>query len=80
MIDPDSQRLKNKVAIVTGGARGIGKGIAIRYIKEGVKVVIADMKEKEADETLKEIEGMEGEAIFVRTDVTESVSIEDMVK
>ena len=52
MIDPNSQRLKGKVAIVTGGARGIGKGIALRYVKEGANVVIADRKEKEANETV----------------------------
>ena len=47
MIDPDSQRLKDKVAIITGGAKGIGKGIALRYVKEGVKVVIIADKNAE---------------------------------
>ena len=41
-------RLQNKVAIITGAARGIGKAIAERYVKEGAKVVIADLNEEGA--------------------------------
>ncbi len=40
-------RLKNKVAIVTGGSRGIGAATVRRFVKEGAKVVIADLLEKE---------------------------------
>jgi 3-oxoacyl-[acyl-carrier protein] reductase len=76
----DSQRLEDRVSIITGGARGIGKGIALRYVKEGVKVVIADMKEKEANETLREISEIGGDALFVKTDVTDSASLENLVK
>lgn len=72
-------RLEGKVAIVTGGARGIGKGIATRFAAEGAKVIIADLKEKEAADTLNEIKSMGAEAVFIKTDVTSSKSIEDMV-
>lgn len=79
MKDKD-KRLSGKVAIITGGARGIGKGIALRYAQEGAKIVIADLKEKEAAATLKEIEDRGSTAIFTKTDITDNKSIEDMVR
>lgn len=80
MQDYKDRRLDGRVAIVIGGAKGIGKAIALRYIKEGVKAVITDMMEKEANETLEEVKKMGGEAIFIKTDVTNNHSIENMVK
>ena len=44
-----SMKLNNKVAVVTGAARGIGKAIAERYVSEGAKVIIADLNEQGAD-------------------------------
>ncbi len=46
-------RLKNKVAIVTGSASGIGKGIALALAKEGAHVAIVDVNEEKGQETLK---------------------------
>ena len=46
-------RLKNKVAIVTGSASGIGKGIALAMAKEGAHVAIVDVNEEKGQETLK---------------------------
>ena len=62
-------RLKDKVAIVTGGSSGIGKAIAFGYVKEGAKVVIAALHEDKCLETAEEIEKMGGQAIYYTLDV-----------
>ncbi len=71
--------LSKRVAIITGGARGIGKGIALKFAGEGCSVVIADILEAEAQETIKEITDKGVEGIFARCDVTNSRMVQDMV-
>ena len=51
-------RLRNKIAIVTGGARGIGRAIAKAYVREGAKVVIADKDLEEAERTAASLNDM----------------------
>jgi 3(or 17)beta-hydroxysteroid dehydrogenase len=63
-------RVKGKVAIVTGGASGIGKATASLLAKEGAKVVIADINEADGKKVAEEIKGGGGKAIFVKHDVT----------
>jgi len=64
------QRLKDKVAIVTGGGRGIGKAICLKMAEEAAKVVVADILDKEARQTADEINANGGEALAVKVDVT----------
>jgi NAD(P)-dependent dehydrogenase (short-subunit alcohol dehydrogenase family) len=72
-------RLQNQVAIVTGAGRGIGRGIAEVFAKEGAKVVIATLKEDEGQETLESIRNAGGEAVVVQTDVSDEVSVKAMI-
>jgi 3-hydroxybutyrate dehydrogenase len=68
-------RLKDKVAIVTGAASGIGKEIAKTFAREGARVVIADLNQKAADATATELGGA-GKALGVAMDVTNELQVE----
>jgi NAD(P)-dependent dehydrogenase (short-subunit alcohol dehydrogenase family) len=71
--------LKDRIAIVTGSATGIGRGIALKFAGEGCSVVVADIKEKEARETAAEITRLGSRAFFVNCNVTDSLQINNMV-
>jgi NAD(P)-dependent dehydrogenase (short-subunit alcohol dehydrogenase family) len=73
-------RLPGKVAIVTGAAGGIGRATAALFAREGAKVVVADIQEEQARETVRQIASDGGEAIFARTDVGQDVDVERMVR
>ncbi len=73
-------RLKNKVSIITGAGSGIGQGIAFAFVKEGAKIVVADWSEKEGKETVEQINKKGGEAVFIKTDVSKTKDINEMVK
>jgi NAD(P)-dependent dehydrogenase (short-subunit alcohol dehydrogenase family) len=64
-------RLKGKVAIVTGGAYGMGESTARLFAREGAKVVIADVLDREGGEVANSINGEGGDALFVHLDVAE---------
>lgn len=68
-------KLKDKIAIVTGSASGIGKEIAIVYAREGAKVVIADMNKDAAEATAKELRGGGAQAMSVAMDVTDEAAV-----
>jgi 3-oxoacyl-[acyl-carrier protein] reductase len=63
-------RLDGKVAIVTGGGRGLGKVFCLSMAEEGAKVVVADILYQEAEQTAKEIKARDGSAISLKVDVT----------
>lgn len=73
-------KLQNKVAIVTGGARDIGRAISLKLAAEGAKVVINYMSnEANAESVLSEIKAAGGEAITVKADVTKQADVEALV-
>jgi 2-hydroxycyclohexanecarboxyl-CoA dehydrogenase len=71
--------LKDKVAIITGGAKGMGRGMAVKFAAEGCAVAIADIAVKEAEEAVAEIEKKGGKAIAVKCDVTDIRQVEAAV-
>jgi 3-oxoacyl-[acyl-carrier protein] reductase len=72
--------LDNKVAIVTGGARGLGEAYCLRLAQEGARVVVADILEKEAGEVAQKIKAAGGQAIAVKTDVTSEAETKSMAE
>lgn len=74
------QRLANKVALVTGASSGIGRATAIAFAREGAKVVLASRNEESSLETLRMVEEVGGEGIFVRTDVSIARDVEKLVQ
>src|SRR5438067_1581912 len=73
-------RLAGKVAIVTGAASGIGRATAALFAREGARVVVADVDEQRARETVGQITAAGGEAVFARTDVGLDADVERMVR
>ena len=64
-------RLRGKVALISGGARGMGESEARLFVREGAKVVIGDILEIEGRAVEADIGAAGGDALFVRLDVTE---------
>lgn len=72
--------LKNKVALVTGAAQGIGKAIAVRLAREEAKVAIADVKLDLAQATVVELQSQDAKAAAFQVDVSDSSQVEELVK
>jgi 3-oxoacyl-[acyl-carrier protein] reductase len=71
--------LADRVAVITGGAAGMGKAIARKFAEEGCSVVISDISETSGEQTADEIQKNGGEAIFVQCDVTSNHQVQEMV-
>jgi NAD(P)-dependent dehydrogenase (short-subunit alcohol dehydrogenase family) len=72
--------LDGRVAIVTGGAVGIGRGIALKFAEEGCSVVVADISEKEGKKTAEDIVQKGSKSLFVNCNVTQTSQVENLVK
>ncbi|MDN5830308.1 MAG: SDR family oxidoreductase [Staphylococcus equorum] len=72
-------RLDNKIAIVTGGAGGIGSGIVRSYVKENAKVVIADIAEEKGQALSQELNNQGYDTLFIKTDLSNKASLQTCV-
>src|SRR5574337_581415 len=73
-------RLKDKVVIVTGAARGIGRAIAMRCAQEGARVIVADVRDEQGQATAREIEEAGGQAMFIHCDVSRRADVDALVQ
>jgi 3-oxoacyl-[acyl-carrier protein] reductase len=72
-------RLKNKVALITGAARGIGKEIALVFAQEGANIVVCDVNRPQIEEARKEIEAQGVQVMGLEADVTNFAEVEGMI-
>ena len=73
-------RVKGKVAIVTGASSGIGAAVALLLAKEGAAVCVADINEEAGNKVAAEINKGGGEALFVRADVGKAAQVKRMIE
>src|SRR5436305_16427 len=72
-------RLADKIAVITGAARGIGRAVALGFAREGASVVVADQRAELADQTVGEITASGGQALAVETDVSSLADLDRLV-
>jgi NAD(P)-dependent dehydrogenase (short-subunit alcohol dehydrogenase family) len=71
-------QLEDKVAVITGGANGIGRAVALRYAREGARVVVADIESENAQKAAEEIRAVGGKALAVAVDVRARESVDEL--
>ncbi|WP_332649081.1 SDR family NAD(P)-dependent oxidoreductase [Lysinibacillus sp. 54212] len=74
------KKLNGKVAIITGGAGGIGKGMATAFVKEGATVAIVDLNAELGNETIKELQQYQPESIFIQANLAEHEKLASIIK
>lgn len=72
-------RLKDKVAIVTGGGSGIGRGVCLAFAREGAQVAVVDLNLPGAQDTVAEVEAAGRRGMAVQTDVSDPIQVQAMV-
>ena len=72
-------KLDGKVAVITGGAGGIGSGMAKAYVKEGAKVVIVDLNAETGEAMVKELQEFQPESMFIQADLTDRDKLKDII-
>lgn len=73
------RKLENKISIVTGGASGIGEATVRQFVKEGSKVVIADIDKEKGEKLKKELTSSGADVLFVKTNVTDESQVENLI-
>ena len=75
-------RLENKVAVITGGASGMGLATVMRFLQEGARVIIADFNEDNGEQAVRDagIAGFDGSVSFVATDVAKEDDVANMIQ
>jgi len=73
-------KLKDRVVIITGAGGGIGRASALEFIREGARVVVADINPSSTRETVKQIEALGGQGLAVQADVASAESVEHLVQ
>lgn len=72
-------RLKDKVSIITGGAKGIGQATVFKFVQEGAKVIVVDVDETAINETVAKVKENGGEAVGYKVDITDMNAVQEMV-
>jgi 3-oxoacyl-[acyl-carrier protein] reductase len=72
--------LENKIAIVTGAGRNIGKQISLVLAREGAKIVVVDLNDSDGDTVVNEVKALGSDAIYVHCDISKTEDVEKMVK